>query len=225
MMTVDASPVVKRDEKMSKSNSLGRPVRLGLISAGVPSAHEEYLRRACSLGENVKSAPDDVASSALAPVIDRTRNLIAFNVCVGGEMLTGPHYSAAVRWLLDAGVDAIVCTKALKDEEMQIVGAHQRAKLMGIPVIVADSSAHRESSKWSQDIIMALADNALASDEAVWEINPEVCRIGGVGHSNASAAGILAGVAMAELERSLPRTELLDSLREWTLASEPRLAS
>lgn len=210
---------------MTNSNKLGRPIRLGLISAGVPAAFDGYLRRVCSLAENISISEDSAARSAMKAVCERTQNMIAFNVRVGSGVLLGEHYKAAVRWLLDAGVDTIVCTAPLQDQEMNIVGTHQRAKLMGIPIIVAESDEHVDTLSWSRDVIMASADGALAADEAAWEVSPERCRIGGLGGDNAAATGVVAGVAMAELERSLPRTELLDSLRAWTVLGESRMAS
>lgn len=210
---------------MKVVSKLGRPVRLGLISVGEPEGYVDHVRRSCVLSGEAQSTTDHAAGSVLRAVDSRTQNWIAFNVCVGADVLDGERYLYAVRWLLDAGVDAIVCTSPVQDEELRAVCANQHARTLGVPVIMADSERHVDRAGWEQGVIMAAADQALDSDEAVWNVDPERCRVGGSLRDNATAAGVVASVALAEAAKSLPRTELLDSLRAWALMPASRLAS
>ena len=210
---------------MKVVSKLGRPVRLGLISAGVPEGYVDHVRRSCVLSSEQQELTDSAAGSVLRAVDTRTQNWIAFNVCVGVDVLEGERYLYAVRWLLDAGVDAIVCTSPLQDEELRAVCANQQARTLGVPVIMADSEWHVDKAGWEQGVIMATADQALDSDEAVWNVDPERCRVGGSLRDSATAAGVVASVALSEVAKSLPRTELLDSLRAWALMPASRLAS
>lgn len=210
---------------MNVVSKLGRPVRLGLISAGEPVEYAEHVRRSCALSTGPQVATDRAASSVLCAVDTRNQNWIAFNVNVGADLLEGERYLYAVRWLLDAGVDAIVCTSPVQDEELRIVRANQHARTLGVPVIMADSEYHIDKPGWEEGVIMATADQNLTRDEAVWDVEPERCRVGGRRQDSASAAGVVASVVVAEVARSLPRTELLDSLRAWALMPTPRLAS
>ena len=210
---------------MKDVSKLGRPVRLGLISVGKPEGYVDHVRRSCVLSSEPKGLIDLDAGSVLHAIKSRTQNWIAFNVCVGSDVLDGERYLYAVRWLLDAGVDAIVCTTPVQDEELRAVCANQHARTLGVPVILADSERHVDKAGWEQGVIMAAADQTLDSDEAVWNVDPERCRVGGSSRDNASAAGVVASVALAEVARSLPRAELLDSLRAWALMPSPRLAS
>lgn len=201
---------------MSRQNKLGRPVRLGLISAGLPSPADARIRRAHSL-ENINiSSSDRAAESVLDAVSERAQQWVAFSVCVGGEVLTGLRYLRALRWLLDAGVDVVVCVSPVREEELHVFGAHQRARSLGVPVIVADSPAHINKAAWAKDVVVAGADQTIDIGQAIWESDPERCRIGMAG-GHACAAGMLAGVAVANLEQAIPRLELLDSLRVWAL--------
>lgn len=209
---------------MNTQSKLGRPVRLGLISSGVPAEYSAHVRRSNVLSSQSRAAVDTEASEALCAVDKRAEQWIAFNVCVGEGVLSGERYLQAVRWLLDAGVDAILCLCPLQDEELRVVGANRHARRLGIPLIVADSPEHVAREDWAHEIVVATADSNLSSGEAVWATEPERCRIGGQDR-HAVAAGVVAGVAMAELERALPRVELMDSLRAWTLLPESRLAS
>lgn len=210
---------------MTTLRELGRPVRVGLISAGEPVEYADHLRRSSILSETSVPAIDAAAAAVLQAVDTRAEHWIGFNVCVGTDVLDGARYLAGLRWLLDAGVDAIVCTCPVLDSELRVVGANQQARTLGVPVIVAESDGHIDQGKWEHGVIMACADHSLSSDEAVWDVEPERCRVGGARLSNAAAAGVVAGVAVAELARSLPRGELLDSLRAWTLSPPSRLAS
>lgn len=210
---------------MKVVSKLGRPVRLGLISASEPKGYVDHVRRSCVLSCEPQGSTDHTAGSVLRAVDSRTQNWIAFNVCVGVDVLEGERYLYAVRWLLDAGVDAIVCTSPLQDEELRAVCANQQARTLGVPVIVADSERHVNRAGWEQGVIMAAADQTLDGDEAVWNVDPERCRVGGSLRDNATAAGVVASVALAEVARSLPRTELLNSLRAWALMPSSRLAS
>lgn len=210
---------------MKVVRKLERPVRLGLISAGKPEGYVDHVRRSCVLSSELQNSTDHAAISVLRVVDSSTQNWIAFNVCVGADILDGERYLYAVRWLLDAGVDALVCTSPVQDEELRVVCANQQARTLGVPVIVADSDRHIDKAGWEQGVIMATADQTLDSDEAVWNVGPERCRVGGPLRDNASAAGVVASVALAEVAKSLPRTELLDSLRAWALVPSSRLAS
>ena len=208
---------------MKNQSKLGRPVRLGLISAGMPEGFDPQVRRTHSLAPLKVASIDSNATIALEAVNVRAQDWTVFVVCVGEDLLEGDRYFLAARWLLDAGVDAILCLSALKEQEMRISGANQHARRLGIPLIVAESTEHTSRDAWASDVVLASADPALASDEAVWATAPERCRVGG--RSHASAAGVVAGVAMSELGHALPRGELMDSLRAWTLLPESRLAS
>lgn len=209
---------------MDEVSKLGRSIRLGLISAGAPEGYDERLRRSFSLGPNITHTADQAASSVLRAIDTQTQNWGVFNVQVGSERLSGGRYLQAVRWLLNSGVDTIVCVCPLQDEEMHVIGANQHARILGIPVIVSDSADHVDKPSWAKDVVMAAADRTLPHNEAVWDVEPERCRVGGAERNNASAAGVVAGVAMSKLERALPITEVLDSLRTWALLPGAQLA-
>lgn len=203
-------------------NKLGRPVRLGLISAASPREFEQRLRRRFSLGS---ASADLSAQSVLREVEARCAHWTAFSVDVGDGLLDGERYQLALRWLLNAGVDAVVCTCPLRDTELRIVGANQQARRLGVPVVVADADSHIDAADWAQGVVLARADHTLADGEAVWQADPDICRVGGVATDSARAAGVVAGVAVAELADALPPAELLDALRAWTLLPPSRLAS
>ncbi len=211
---------------MNDNSMLGRPVRLGLISSGMPASYQDRMRRASAveIDQHTICEADQAANSALQAVDLQTSDWIGFNALVGDSVLTGERYYQAVRWLLDTGVDTILCTCPLQDQEMHIVGINKRARALGIAVIVADSTEHVGTADWADDAVIVGSEPNLAANEAVWDVDPERCRVGGR-LTNASAAGVVAGVALAELERALPRGELMDSLRAWALQIPSRLAS
>lgn len=208
---------------MTVASKLGRPVRLGLISAGEPVEFAASLRRRHALSDSLVT--DESAGIVLRAVAAQTELWTAFSVSVGEGVLDAERYRLALLWLLDAGVDVVVCTCPLQDSELRIQGVNQQARRLGVSIIVADSAAHIDRSDWDHGVVMAASDHSLASDEAIWEVGPERCRVGGSTRCNAAAAGVVAGVAVAELADSLPRTELLDSLRAWTMLPPSRLAS
>lgn len=208
---------------MKSTTVLGRSVRVGLISQGSPADFLSKLQSSTSRFDGASLSIDTNANAALESIETRGSYWSVFNYCAGAEVLTGQEYLGAVRGLLDSGVDLILCLAPLQEHELGIHGANSYLSSLAVPVIVSDHAAHVDAAAWSHDAVMVQAAADLGRDTSVWDSAPNRCAVGGCNSQHEVAAGVVAGVAVAALERGTPRAELLDSLHAWAVQRSARL--